>query len=75
MIRREDCAVCGATIIGSTDDWDLNARAVRSHNASARHATDPTVAALRARARRAERRALRSEVAVVRLRRQLGVVA
>ena len=68
MIRREDCA-CGATIIGSTDDWDLNARAVRRHNDSARHATDPTVAALRARAHRAERALLRAQVQLVRLSR------
>lgn len=74
-VRREDCAVCGAVIVGSTDDWELNARAVRRHNQSKRHAMDPTAAALLARARRAERRVQTLEVEAVRLRRQLRVVA
>lgn len=75
MIRREDCAICGAVIVGSSDDWEFNARVVRRHNDSPRHATDPTVAAMRARTRRAERRALRAEVEAARLRRELRVVA
>lgn len=60
--------MCQGTIVGSTDDWDLNARAVRSHNDSVRHKTDPAAAAIRARMRRAERRVLSLEVKLVRAR-------
>jgi hypothetical protein len=64
--------VCLGTIVGSTDDWDLNARAVRSHNDSVRHRTDPAVAAIRARMRRAERRVLSLEVKLVRAGRRVA---
>lgn len=83
-MRRVTCRVCGASIsapVGadpatySSEDWALVAGAVRRHNDSARHATDPTVAALRARLKRQERLTVKAELDAVRLRRRLRVVA
>lgn len=71
-IRREPCMVCGAVIAAPDGDWEAIAAAVRRHNASARHETDPRVASERAARRRAERRVLRLEVELVRARRAVA---
>jgi len=61
--------VCGGVIVAPADDWAAIAVAVRRHNDSARHETDPRVATHRAARRKAERRVLALEVALARARR------
>jgi hypothetical protein len=73
MTRRELCAVCGGTIAAPDGDWPAIAAAVRAHYASARHETDPRVARERAARRRAERRVMALELALVRARRSVAV--